>query len=79
MTTQESFSYNTALQDFKRARQQAAVRQLMARITGRSTDLLAYNDVEKLHVLGTKEEGVREIPLANIVGSVGRYKDFTPL
>lgn len=77
MTEHESFSYTTALQDFKRARQQASLRQLMARITGKSTDLLAYRDVEKLHVLGTKEEGVREIPLAHIVGSVGRYKDFT--
>jgi nucleotide-binding universal stress UspA family protein len=77
VTEQESFSYNIAFQDFKRARQQAAVRQLMARITGRSTDLLAYKEVEKLHVLGTKEEGVREVPLDQIVGSVGRYKDFT--
>ena len=77
MTEQGSFSYTTALQDFKRARQQAAMRQLMARITGKSDDLLAYTDVEKLHVLGTEEGGVQEIPMDRIVGSVGRYKDFT--
>ncbi|MCB9420670.1 MAG: universal stress protein [Ardenticatenaceae bacterium] len=77
MTEHESFSYTTALQDFKRARQQASMRQLMARITGKSTDLLAYKEIEKLHVLGTEEGGVQEIPLDRIVGSVGRYKDFT--
>lgn len=53
------------------------MRQLMARITGKSSDLLAYTDIEKLQVLGTEEHGVQEIPLDRIVGSVGRYKDFT--
>jgi nucleotide-binding universal stress UspA family protein len=77
VTEQGSFSYTTALQDFKRARQQAAMRQLMARITGKSADLMAYKDIENLHVLGTQEGGVQEIPLDRIVGSVGRYKDFT--
>ncbi|MEJ2746992.1 MAG: universal stress protein [Anaerolineae bacterium] len=77
MTEQGSFSYKTALEDFKRARQQASMRQLMARITGKSADLLAYKEVEKLQVLGTEERGVQEIPLDRIVGSVGRYKDFT--
>ncbi len=77
MTEHESFSYTTALQDFKRARQQAAMRQLMARITGKSSDLMAYKEIEQLQVLGTKEGGIQEIPLDRIVGSVGRYKDFT--
>lgn len=53
------------------------MRQLMARITGKSADLMAYKDIEKLHVLGTQVGGVQEIPLDRIVGSVGRYKDFT--
>ena len=54
------------------------MRQLMARLTGKSTDLLAYDVVEKeLRVLRTEERGVQEIPLDQIVGSVGRYRDFT--
>ncbi len=78
VTSGESFSYQVALRDFQRARQQAAMRQLMARLTGKPNDLLSYNAIEEeLHVVGTTERGVREIPLNKIVGSVGRYKDFT--
>ena len=36
-------SYQQALQDFRRARQEAAMRQLLHRITGEDDDLLAYN------------------------------------
>ncbi|MCP4423830.1 MAG: universal stress protein [Chloroflexi bacterium] len=78
VTTSESLSYQVALRDFHRARQQAAMRQLMTRLSGKSADLLAYEVVAReMHVLGTKERGVQEIPLDKIVGSVGRYKDFT--
>ncbi len=78
VTSSESLSYQVALRDFHRARQQAAMRQLMSRLTGKSTDLLAYEAVAReLQVLGTKQHGVQEIALDKIVGSVGRYKDFT--
>lgn len=78
MTNENSFNYRTAVHDFHRARQQAAMRQLMARLTGKSADLLSYDDVEEsLQVLGTEEHGVIEIELDKIVGSVGRYRDFT--
>ena len=78
MTNENSFNYQTAVQDFHRARQQAAMRQLMARLTGKSADLLSYDVVEDgLQVLETKERGVIEIELDKIVGSVGRYRDFT--
>ncbi len=78
MTNENSFNYRTAVQDFRRARQQAAMRQLIARLTGKSADLLSYDVVEDgLQVLGTEECGVQEIELDKIVGSVGRYRDFT--
>ncbi len=78
VTSEESFSYQVALRDFQRARQQAAMRQMMARLTGKPTDLLSYHEIgQELHITGTSEQGVREIPLDKIVGSVGRYKDFT--
>ena len=70
--------YNSAVEDFKRARRAAAMQQMMARLTGKSADLLAYDDVCR-YVSASDEvkQGVREIPLDAIVGSVGRYQDFT--
>ena len=74
----ENLRHEVAVRDFKRARREASMQQLMARITGKSADLLAYNEVcDRLKVSGSRELGVQEIPLDAIVGSVGRYKDFT--
>jgi len=50
----------------------------MARLTGRSADLLSYEEVrQKLKVKGMGKWGLEDIPLDAIVGSVGRYTDFT--
>lgn len=78
MPNSETLVYNTAVEDFKRARKAAAMQQMMARLTGNSADLLAYDDV--CHYIKSSDgvkQGVREIPLDAIVGSVGRYQDFT--
>lgn len=70
--------YWLAIRDFRRARRQAAVEQVMALLTGRSVDLLSYDQVrEKLKVRGGRDVGLKDIPLDAIVGSVGRYSDFT--
>ena len=75
---QHDINYNTAVQDFRRARKQAALQQLMARLTGKSVELLSYDQVhESFHPIGKVEKGKQEIPLEAIVGSVGRYEDFT--
>lgn len=77
-TVVTELSYKQALQDFRRARQEAAMRQLLHRITGEDDELLAYNEItDRLEVTETVEHGVREIPLDAIVGSVGRAEDFT--
>lgn len=71
-------SYYAAVQDFRRARRRAALEQIMARITGKSADLLVYDEVRtKLRAAGQSRRGLQEIPLDAIVGSVGRYNDFT--
>lgn len=68
----------TAVQDFHEARRRAALEDLLARLTGKSTALLSYEDVyRKLRATGSANRGMREIPLAAIVGTVGRYTDFT--
>jgi nucleotide-binding universal stress UspA family protein len=72
------YQIHTAIQDFQSARQRAAVQEILARVTGRSTRLLSYEDVaQKLKLRARTERGIQNIPLDAIVGSVGRYSDFT--
>src|ERR1051325_7458120 len=71
-------SYQTALRDFSDARAKASMQEVLARLTGKSNELLSYEEVaEKLKLNVRSESGVKEIPLDAIVGSVGRYTDFT--
>jgi len=52
--------------------------QIMARLTGKSAALLSYEEVrQKLKAQGGGRRELKEIPLDAIVGSVGRYTDFT--
>ena len=78
MAELDRLSYYVALDDFKQARRRAALQQVLARLTGKSTELLAYEDVrKKLRGTNTVPRGLQEIPVDAIVGSVGRYQDFT--
>ncbi len=71
-------NYQAAKQDFNNARAQASMQGVLAHLTGRSNELLSYEEVaEKLKLNVRSERGVEEIPLKAIVGSVGRYTDFT--
>jgi nucleotide-binding universal stress UspA family protein len=73
------FRYSASVvQDFREARRKADIQQIMARFTGQNTQLLSYDEVrEKLKMQGSAECGLEDIPLDAIVGSVGRYADFT--
>ncbi len=78
MTGQSPLSFRSAALDFRRARRRATLEQIMARLTGRSADLLSYEEVRrKLRARESARWGLKEIPLDAIVGSVGRYIDFT--
>lgn len=67
-----------AVEKYKRNRAHAEVSDLLAMVTGEKTDLLSYDEVAKrLHARQQVEMGIQMVPLAQIVGSVGRYKDFT--
>lgn len=71
-------NYRMAIQDFEAARQRAAVQEVLARFSRKSNRLLSYDDVaEKLKLRVRTERGVQQVPLDAIVGSVGRYTDFT--
>lgn len=71
-------SYRSAREDFRHARREAAIQGIVARFTGKSTELLSYEDVsQKLKAVGSADRGLKEIPIEKIIGSVGRYTDFT--
>ena len=73
-----AYEFQSAVSDFREARRQAALQEIMARLQGKSIELLSYEDVySKLRPIGRSERGLREIPLDAIVGSVGRYSEFT--
>lgn len=76
--TPNQYKIQMAIHDFQSARKKAAVQEVLARITGKSTQLLSYEDVaEKLRLHARTERGIQHIPVDAIVGSVGRYTDFT--
>ncbi len=78
MNEDQLIPYNVALEDFREARRQAALEALLARLRGHSADLLSFEEVrQKLRALDGQARGLQEIPLDAIVGSVGRYTDFT--
>lgn len=66
-------------EDFRRARFQALLQDWLARLTGHNADLLSYEEVRAILQAreGVTLAGTQDIPLAKIVGSVGRYRDFT--
>jgi hypothetical protein len=67
-----------ASRHFSKARMQAFWQEVWALLTGKSIDLLRFEEVkQRLRLTDERYLGLREIPLDKIVGSVGRYRDFT--
>ncbi len=66
-----------AKQEFQRARQRAKLQELAAQMTGKSVNLLVYEEVrQRLKAVESAARERRIIPLNAIIGSVGRYTDF---
>jgi nucleotide-binding universal stress UspA family protein len=71
-------NYHVAVQDFQSAHLRGKLQGVLARITGKSNELLSYEDVaDKLKLQGRSDKGIQMIPVDAIIGSVGRYTDFT--
>jgi len=70
-------SYTRAEHDFGRVRRRAWLREALAKLAGRSNQLLSYEAVKRsLKLGGPIYRGVKTVPVAQIVGSVDRYRDF---
>ncbi len=68
----------SAIQAFRKAHWQATLEEIWTNLTGQTADLLSYEAVrEAVGARETARRDLREIPLTAIVGSVGRYTDFT--
>ena len=68
---------STAHADFQRARRKAFWRQLGSWLVRADNALLAFEEVRKqLRAHARREGGMREVAIDQIVGSVGRYRDF---
>lgn len=64
--------------EFDRLRTRATFQELLAQLTNKPVDLLSYEEVrDKLGLREGVYRGLKDIPLDKIVGSVGRYRDFT--
>jgi hypothetical protein len=68
-----------SLESYNAARRRAFMQDMLAELSGRPDDLLSFTEVQEQLQLSEPAEGVQlvEIPLTAIVGSVGRYRDFT--
>lgn len=76
---ENSGSYISAVSDFKRARRSADLQEILERVGGgKRSPLLSFEKVRR--ALGEENllpRTLRNIPMDAIVGSVGRYEDFT--
>lgn len=68
----------TTAEDFSKAKTRARMQSLMARLTWKNSDLLSFYEVTS--IIKPKSEtykGMQCIPVDRIIGSEGRYHDFS--
>jgi len=73
-----SLDRQRAAQDFNRARNRATLSRIQHFLNADKDKLLSFNDVKE--ILKPKNEvyrGMQAVPISKIVGSEGRYRDFT--
>lgn len=67
-----------SMEKYRRHAAWGHVADLLGKISGANTDLVSYDAVaSRLRARQQIEMGTRMVPLNQIVGSVGRYRDFT--
>ena len=63
--------YASAISDFRNARRKADFQNLVATLTGRSNQLLSYEEVrQKLRAIEGNRRELQDIPINAIIGSV---------
>lgn len=78
MSYEPRSQYQIALEDFRKARRQAATSEILRRLRGQPVELLPFETVQEYVTSeDIRDHSLKRIPLNAIVGSVGRYADFT--
>lgn len=68
----------SAREDFRQARRQAAIQQVLDRLRRHPKRLLPFDEIRQgLRAEETQQKELREIPIDAIVGSVSRYEEYT--
>lgn len=63
---------------FQSARVSAFWQEMFGLMRGKSTELMSFDDIRmRLRLREENYKGLQDIPLDQVVGSVGRYRDFT--
>ncbi len=78
MDPDSAVSVSESFRNFSRARMGAFWQEAWSLLTRKSIDLMRFEEVkERLRLHDERYIGLQEIELAKIIGSVGRYQDFT--
>ena len=68
---------NNSKQEFENARFKSLLNSLRLFLIGRENELLSFDKIRKgLSLRNQKYLGIKTVSIDNIVGSLGRYKDF---
>lgn len=68
---------NLAFNDFEKAQTRAFWRKWMARLTGKSSELLSLEELMRCRAItGQRSLGMMTVAINQIIGSVGRAQDF---
>lgn len=71
-------SYIEGVNKFQGLRTRAFLQEMVGLLRGKSAELLSFEDVRaRLRLREESYKGLHDIPLDKIVGSVGRYNEFT--
>lgn len=79
MTDDSNFRANfmEGISKFQGARMRAFWQEMISHLRGKSTELLSFEDIRaRLRLREESYKGLQDVPLEQIVGSVGRYRDF---
>ncbi len=75
---EKSRFYIEGVNQFQNARNKAFWREMVSLLRGKPAELLSFDDIKtRLRLREESYKGLQNVPLDRIVGSVGRYRDFT--